>query len=87
MMNMKTSTSCLSLCLLASFLATGAQAQSAWQPQKPVEIVVGSAPGGGNDKTGRTIQKIWADTKAVESVVLNKVGGGGEIGVSGNDEP
>ncbi len=79
MMNMKTSTSCLSFCLLASFLATGAQAQSAWQPQKPVEIVVGSAPGGGNDKTARTIQNIWADTKAVESVVLNKVGGGGAI--------
>jgi putative tricarboxylic transport membrane protein len=63
----------------ALMLAPGAHAQEAWSPQKPVEIVVGSAPGGGNDKTARTIQKIWTDKKLVESVVVNKVGGGGAI--------
>ena len=29
-----------------------------WTPQKNVEIVVGSAPGGSNDKTARSIEKI-----------------------------
>jgi putative tricarboxylic transport membrane protein len=57
---------------------TAAYAQ-AWKPEKPVEIVVGSAAGGGNDKSARVIQKVWTDTKVVESVVSNKVGGGGTI--------
>ena len=29
-----------------------------WAPQKNVEIVVGSAPGGSNDKTARQVEKI-----------------------------
>jgi putative tricarboxylic transport membrane protein len=62
-----------------SLSAGAAHAQPAWKPEKSVEIVVGSAAGGGNDKTARVIQKVWADTKLVESVVSNKVGGGGTI--------
>ena len=55
-------------------------AQSAWKPERPVEIVVGSAAGGGNDKTGRTLLKIWQENKMLENAaVVNKVGGGGAL--------
>jgi putative tricarboxylic transport membrane protein len=64
---------------LLSLSAFGAYAQAAWKPEKPVEIVVGSAAGGGNDKTARVIQKIWTETKMLDGVVTNKVGGGGAI--------
>lgn len=51
-----------------------------WKPEKPVEFVVGFAPGGGNDKTARLMQKIWREGKWIENVsVVNKVGGGGAI--------
>jgi tripartite-type tricarboxylate transporter receptor subunit TctC len=48
-------------------------AQSAWKPEKPVEFVVLSAPGAGNDRTARLMQKIWREAKWLENVnVLNK---------------
>jgi putative tricarboxylic transport membrane protein len=55
-------------------------AQTPWKPDKPVEFVVLSSPGGGNDKTARLIQKIWREVKWLENVnVLNKPGGGGAV--------
>lgn len=44
--------------LLAMFAAGYAPlvaAQAPWKPDKAVEIVVGSSPGGGNDRTARTL--------------------------------
>jgi putative tricarboxylic transport membrane protein len=61
-------------------LAVPCAAQTAWKPEKPVEFVVLSAPGGGNDKTARLIQRIWRETRWLENVnVLNKPGGGGAV--------
>jgi putative tricarboxylic transport membrane protein len=55
-------------------------AAQAWKPEKPVEFVVLSAPGGGNDRTARLMQKIWREAKWLENVnVLNKPGGGGAL--------
>ena len=55
-------------------------AQATWKPEKVAEIVVGSSPGGGNDKTARTLQRIWQDSKWLENaIVLNKTGGGGAV--------
>ena len=56
-----------------------ARAQSAWKPERTVEIVVFAAPGGGNDKSARVMHKIWQATKLVDAVVTNKVGGGGSL--------
>jgi putative tricarboxylic transport membrane protein len=57
-----------------------AQPAPAWQPTRPVEIVVGSGPGGGNDRNARILQKILAENKWLQNVnVLNKVGGGGAL--------
>ncbi len=66
---------------LAGALAAGTcAAQSEWKPSKPVEFVVGSGPGGGNDRTARLMQKIWRETKWLENVnVVNKPGGGGAL--------
>jgi len=52
-----------------------------WAPQKNVEIVVTSAPGGSNDKTARTVERILASHKLVGSslTVVNKPGGGSSI--------
>lgn len=64
----------------ACLLAMPAQAQS-WQPDKNVEIVINTAPGSGQDATGRLIQKILQERKAVGTSITinNKPGGGGAI--------
>jgi putative tricarboxylic transport membrane protein len=61
-------------------LGPAAHAQS-WVPQKNVEIVVGSAPGGSNDKTARTVERILQQLKLVPTsiTVNNKPGGGSNI--------
>lgn len=55
-----------------------------WQPDKNVEIVINTAPGSGQDATGRLIQKILQDRKAVNTSITinNKPGGGGVIAYS-----
>lgn len=52
-----------------------------WSPQKNVEIVASSVPGGSLDKTARTIERIFIKGKLVNSTlaVMNKSGGGGTI--------
>ena len=49
----------------------------AWKPEKAVEVVVSSAPGGSNDRVARIIQKIVQEQKLVATpvAVLNKPGG------------
>lgn len=59
--------------------ATGAIAQ--WSPQKNVEIVAASAPGGSNDNTARTLERLFNANKLVPTTisVVNKPGGGATI--------
>src|SRR5687768_12658874 len=66
--------------LLAAFaaLVTGT-AQAQWKPDRAVEIVVGFAPGGGNDKSARVMQRICKDLGLGETIVVNRVGGGGAL--------
>ncbi len=61
--------------------ATAAVFAQGWVPQKNVELVVGSAPGGSNDKTARSVEKMLRELKLVPTsiTVLNKPGGGGNI--------
>ena len=75
----------LALFLLAPLAAaTGwgqAQAQG-WQPERAVEIIVGTSPGGGQDRSARFVQKLIQDNKlvAVPTAVVNKPGAGSSIG-------
>jgi putative tricarboxylic transport membrane protein len=68
------------LCLVVGGASLNAQT-TAWKPTKPVEIVVGVAPGGGIDRTARIIQKIMQEHQLapVPVNVVNKPGGGGTI--------
>jgi putative tricarboxylic transport membrane protein len=66
------------VCLLLAWCGC-AQAQTAWRPEKTVELVVYSAAGGGNDKSARVLSRIWKELNLADAVVVNKVGGGGNI--------
>ena len=68
----------LSAALIAASTSVLAQA---WSPQRNVEIVVGSAPGGSNDKTARQVERILTEKKLVNATltVVNKPGGGSTI--------
>jgi putative tricarboxylic transport membrane protein len=60
---------------------TAHAAAAAWKPEKNVEIVINTAPGSGQDTTGRMIQRILNERRIVEApiVVVNRPGGGGAI--------
>jgi putative tricarboxylic transport membrane protein len=68
------------LSVVVASAATAPFAQS-WAPQKNVEIVAASPPGGSNDNTARTIERSLAAVKVVPTTVtvVNKPGGGGTI--------
>ena len=72
---------CLQTLLATAALSIPAHAHAQWVPTKNVEIVVGSAPGGSNDRTGRSVEKLLNDLKLVPTslTVVNKPGGGGNI--------
>lgn len=73
------------VCILAALLlAPTPGLGQAWKPEKPVEIVVGTSPGGPQDRTARLIQKILHDQKLVPVPVniVNKPGAGGALGLT-----
>src|SRR5262245_40141477 len=59
-------------------------AQPAWKPDRAVELIAPSGPGGGTDKTARLIQKIWQDKRALDTsvTVVNKSGGQGTVALA-----
>jgi putative tricarboxylic transport membrane protein len=65
-------------------VAAQASAQPAWRPEKPVEIILPTAPGGGNDTVARLMQKMLQDSKAVTTpvIVANKAGGNQTVSVA-----
>src|SRR3970282_3002810 len=72
----------ISVLLSAALVAASPSALAqAWSPQRNVEIVVGSAPGGSNDKTARTVERVLMENKLVNTsiAVVNKPGGGSSI--------
>lgn len=74
----------LALAAFAGLLvAPHAWAQSAWRPEKQVEVIVPTAPGGGNDTFARLMQKVLQEQKLVATPVLvqNKSGGNQTLSV------
>ena len=69
--------------LLLCWCSAIAFAQPAWKPDRPVEIIIGAAPGGANDRIGRSLQRGLQDGKYANPViVMNKPGGGQTIAFS-----
>jgi len=70
------------LLLVLLSVSGGVQAQqAAWQPDRAVEIIVGTAPGAAPDKTARAIQRLWQTRGIFDGPVsvINKPGGGNLI--------
>jgi len=67
--------------LLLPAVAAAQAPQAAWKPDRPVELVIGAAPGGANDRIGRAIQRVLQETKLVSVPVnvVNKPGGGQSV--------
>jgi putative tricarboxylic transport membrane protein len=66
----------------AVFGLTGAAGAQGWKPERNVELIIPTSPGGSNDIAGRIIQKLWTDLHLlpVSSSVANR--SGGEHGVA-----
>lgn len=56
----------------------------AWRPDKQVEIILPTSPGGGNDTVARLMGKMLTDSKAVTTpiLVMNKAGGNQTLSVA-----
>ncbi len=63
----------------AAALATPALAQGSRFPERPVELVVGFAAGGGTDLTIRTFARFLEPRLGGPVVVINRLGAGGEV--------
>ena len=61
--------------------AAGAGAQTPWKPQRPVELIVGSAAGNSNDLMLRLISQVAQEKRLLDVPmnVMNKPGGGNTI--------
>lgn len=67
---------------LAVAASTQAQAQRAWEPQRPVQFIVPAGTGGGADQMARIIQGIITKHSLMRQpmMVVNKAGGAGAEG-------
>jgi putative tricarboxylic transport membrane protein len=66
----------------AALLFCGAPANAAWEPTRPVELIVPAGTGGGADQMARVIQGIVSKHGLMKQsmVVINKAGGAGGEG-------
>lgn len=71
-------TLCVALAALSAVMATPA---SAYQPSRPVEVVVHTGPGGGSDLLARAVATMMEKERLlpVRMQVVNKTGGGGAV--------
>lgn len=71
----------MATCLLGTDQAARAQE---WSPDKPVEIVIGNAPGGAMDRMARLVENWLIKQELIpnDSIVLPKPGGGHAIAMS-----
>lgn len=69
----------LGLCLIPH----GTHAQSrVWKPEKAIELIAPSGPGGAVDLAARQLQKLLIASRVGDVTVINKVGGAGSVGMT-----
>jgi putative tricarboxylic transport membrane protein len=63
--------------VLVLLAVAGTASAQGWKPERSVELVIPTSPGGSNDIAGRTIHRLWSDLKLlpVPSSVVNRSGG------------
>jgi putative tricarboxylic transport membrane protein len=66
---------------VAALASVGGPAQAQWKPTKPIEVIVHTGPGGGNDLLARAVAQMIEKEKLlpVRMQVLNKTGGNGVV--------
>jgi putative tricarboxylic transport membrane protein len=70
-------------CLLVAGLACTAAPAAEWRPERAIEIIVGTPPGGPLDATARLLQRLLeARSIGVPVSVMNKPGGGHAIAMT-----
>src|SRR5687767_15641359 len=70
--------------VMSAVCVSCAWAQPAWRPEKQVEIILPTAPGGGNDAVARLMAKVLQEQKLVTTpiLVVNKPGGNQALSVT-----
>jgi putative tricarboxylic transport membrane protein len=65
------------LAVVVLLTVAGTAAAQSWKPERNVELVIPTSPGGSNDIAGRTIHKLWSELKLlpVAASVVNRSGG------------
>lgn len=71
----------VALLALGAWAGAGGNAWAAW-PQRPIELVVGFAAGGGTDGTARTLAQHLSRQLGTPVLVSNKPGASGELGLA-----
>jgi len=66
-----------SACILAAAFIAGHA--GAWEPKRPIQIIVGFSPGGGTDVIARALATAAQETMPVPLVVINRPGASGVI--------
>ena len=69
----------LLLALVAMAVGVIGGPADAWEPKKPIKIIVGFSPGGGTDLVARTLVASAQEFFPVPLVVVNKPGAGGTL--------
>jgi putative tricarboxylic transport membrane protein len=79
---------CLGAVLLFCSSLPATSAAGAWKPEKSIEVVAPSGPGGTTDRTARVIARILTQHKLVDVPVnvVNKPGGSGIVGLNYIDQ-
>lgn len=67
------------LAATGGLLATPRLARAAWEPSRPIQLIVGFAPGGGADLAARAIAEAASRSFPTPIVVINRPGAGGAI--------
>jgi putative tricarboxylic transport membrane protein len=74
------------LCVMGALVLhpSGPLYAQAWKPTKPIELIIGTSPGGPQDRMGRAVQRIIQEKKLIEVPVnvVNRPGGGGAIAMT-----
>ena len=75
------STALVAFALAFALAAGAAHAQSAWKPDRPVELIATNAPGGGSDRILRIMIKVLQERRYVSTpiAVVNRPGGGTSV--------